>query len=77
MFALFFTRPEATGYNFDERVEVLMEADQRVRIALVRNVPGRGGGRPVGPVTVTGDYTAPNNAKAAVESLLYQLADPR
>ncbi len=76
MFTLLCTRPDTTGYTADERVEVQMEADDRVRVALVRQVPRRGETRPPGPVTVTGDCTRPENALRAVESLLFQLAEP-
>ena len=74
MFTLLFTRPEATGYEFDERVEVLMEHSDRVRVALVRMAPRRGESRPAGPVTATGDFVKPANAQPAVEALLHQLA---
>jgi len=73
MFTVLFTLPGQSGYEFHERVEVLMDAHDRVRMALVRQVPRRGGGRIVGSVTVTGDYTQPENALPAVEALLYQL----
>jgi hypothetical protein len=76
MFTLLFTRPGIAGYEADERVEVLVEAKDRVRMALVRQVPRRGESRPAGPVTVTGDYTDPENALPAVEALLFQLGDP-
>jgi hypothetical protein len=76
MFTLQFTRPGTKGYDADERVEVLVEAADRVMMRLVRQVPRRGESRPVGPVTVTGDYTKPENALPAVEALLYQIADP-
>ncbi|WP_028047273.1 hypothetical protein [Cellulomonas sp. URHE0023] len=76
MFMLLFTRPEVTGYHFDERVEVIVEAADRVRLAFVRNAPRRGEVLPAGPVTVTGDYTRPANAMQAVEALLFQLASP-
>lgn len=76
MFILLFTRPGSTGYKFDERVEVILESEDRVRMALVRNTPRRGEDRPVGPMTVTGDYTHPANALLAVEALLFQLAPP-
>ena len=76
MFRLLFTRPGTTYYDADERVEVLFETDNRVRMALTRRVPRRGESRPAGPVTVTGDYTRPENALPAVEALLLQLADP-
>jgi hypothetical protein len=76
MFSLLFTRPATTGYHADGRVEVLFEDDSRVRMALVRQVPRRGESRPAGRVTVTGDYTRPENALPAVEALLLQLTDP-
>lgn len=76
MFRLLFTRPGSTGYHFDERVEVEPEPGGRVRMAFVRQVPRRGETTPVGPVTVTADYTRPENALPAVEALLLQLADP-
>lgn len=76
MFRLLFTRPGSTGYHFDECVEVEPEASNRVRMALVRQVPRRGEKTPAGPVTVTADYTRPENALPAVEALLLQLADP-
>lgn len=57
MITLLFTRPDTTRYEADERVEVLFEADNRVRMALVRHVPRRGEARPAAPVT--GDYTRP------------------
>ena len=76
MFTLLFTRPGTTGYEADERVEVLLEDDDRVRMALVRHVPRRGQTRPAGHVTVAGDFTRPENALPAVEALLLQLADP-
>jgi len=75
MFTLLFSRPNTTGYKADERVEVLLEAEGRVRMALVRQVPRRNESRPAGPVTVTGDYTEPQNALPAVEALLHQLSD--
>jgi hypothetical protein len=76
MFTLPFTRPDATGYKADERVEILVEADDRVRMALVRQAPRRGAARQAGPVRVTGDYTRLENALPAVEALLLQLAEP-
>jgi hypothetical protein len=76
MFTLLFTRSGSTGYEADERVEVLAEADDRVRMALVRQVPRLGEARVAGPATVTGDFTRPEDALHAVEALLLQLADP-
>jgi len=76
MFMLLFTRPGETGYEFNERVEVLWEAEDRIRLALVRDVPRRGLERPGGRVTVAGDFTTPENVLPAVEALLLQLATP-
>jgi hypothetical protein len=76
MFTLLFTHPGTTGYKADERVEVLLEEEDRVRMALVRHVPRRGETRPAGPVTISGDFTRRDNALPAVEALLFQLADP-
>jgi hypothetical protein len=75
MFTLQFTRPDTTGYRADERVDVLFETEGKVSMQLVRQVPRRGESRIAGPVTVTGDYTKPDNAISAVEALLHQLAD--
>ncbi|MCC2315601.1 hypothetical protein [Cellulomonas xiejunii] len=76
MFTLLFTRPGETGYAFSERVEVRWEAEDRVRMALVRDVPRRGLERPGGRVVVAGDFTRPENALPALEALLLQLASP-
>lgn len=73
MFDLLFTALDSTGYSYDERVEVSYESDIRVRMALRRMASRRGETRPAGPVVVTGDYTRPENALPAVESLLMQL----
>lgn len=76
MFMLLFTRPDETGYEFTERVEVLWEGEDRVRMALVREVPRRSLEQPGGRVIVAGDFTRPENALPAVEALLHQLASP-
>lgn len=75
MFTLEFTRYGSTGYSYDERVDVLFEAADRVRVSLVRRVPRRGESRPAGPVVVTGDFVRPENAGPVVESFLLQLAN--
>ena len=74
MFKLLFTRPGSSGYSYDERVEVLVEAEERVAVSLVRMVPRRGEVRASGPVVVTGDYARPENAHKVVAALLMQLA---
>ena len=74
MFKLLFTRPGSAGYTYDERVEVLVEAEDRVAVSLVRMAPRRGEVRAAGPVVVTGDYSRPENAYLAVAALLMQLA---
>jgi hypothetical protein len=74
MFDVLFTRPDATGYSYDEHVEVTRESDDRVRVALTRMVPGPGEAHPAGPVVVTGDFVRPENATTVVESFLMQLA---
>lgn len=80
MFRLLFIRAGTAGnpYEADARVQVELEVDrdERVRMEFVRQVPRRGETRPAGPVTVTGDFTRPENALPAVEALLYQLATP-
>lgn len=45
-------------------------------MALVRDVPRTSLAKPGGLVVVTGDFTRPENARPAVEALVYQLADP-
>jgi hypothetical protein len=74
MFKLLFTRPGSTGYGYDERVEVLVEAEDRLAVSLVRMVPRRGKVRAAGPVVVTGDYARPENAYRVVAAFLMQLA---
>lgn len=74
MFTLLFTRPDETGYDYTERVEVKWEAPDRVRLALVREMPRRGETRPAGPKVVTGDFTKPANTLPTLEALLFQLA---
>lgn len=76
MLTLLFTRPDETGYRFTERVEVVMEEPDRIRMSLVREVPRRGLDQPGGRTTVAGDFTRPENVVSAVEALLHQLADP-
>lgn len=76
MIAVLFTRPGETGYRFTERVQVDYQAPDRVEMALVRDVPRTSLAKPGGLVVVTGDFTRPENARPAVEALLYQLADP-
>lgn len=76
MWMLLFTRPGVTGYRFGERVEVLLESAELVRMAFVRQVPRRSESEPGGLITVTGDFTKPENALPALEALLYQLATP-
>ena len=74
MFTLLFTRPGSTGYSYDESVQVLVEAEERVAVTLVRMAPRRGEVRPSGPVVVTGDHARPENAQRVVEAFLMQLA---
>lgn len=74
MFRVLFTRYGATGHEFDERVEVLYETPDRVRVAFVRLVPRRGETRPAGRVVVAGDLVRPENAGPVVESFLMQLS---
>ena len=71
-----FTIPGTTGHAALERVEVLMDGADRVRMSLVLQVPRHGETSAVGPRTVTGDFTRPENALPAVEALLLQIADP-
>lgn len=73
MFTVLFTRPGILAYGADELVEVLVEAEDRVRMALIREVPRREESGPAGPMTVTGDFTKPENAVPAVEALLFQI----
>ncbi len=73
MFDVLFTRPDATGYSYDERVEMLWESENRVRSALRRMVPRPGETRQAGPAVVTGDFVRSENAMTVVESLLMQL----
>lgn len=76
MATLLFTRPGETGYRFSERVEVAVEAEGRVRMALVREIPRAGLDKVGGRQTVAGDFTQPANMAPAVEALLHQLATP-
>jgi hypothetical protein len=74
MSTLRFTRPDESPYPYPaERVDVVMEGTDVVRMELLRMVPQRGQAQPAGPVTVTGDYTRADNAVPAVEALLMQL----
>lgn len=77
MFTLLFTRPDRTGYDYDERVSVLFESADRVRIEFERTVARRGEDRLAGPITVAGDFTRPENAYPAVEAMLLQLQEPQ
>lgn len=76
MFTLLFTRPDETGYSFTERVQVTYQGSERVEMALVRDRSRRSPSQRGGRAVVTGDITRPENALAAVEALLYQLAEP-
>ncbi len=76
MMTVLFTRPDETGYDFTERVQVTYQGADRVEMALVRDVPRTSLTKPGGRVVVTGDFTRPENALPAVEARLYQLADP-
>lgn len=76
MWTLLFTRPGETGYRFSECVEVSVEAEDRVRMTLVRDIPRVGLGKVGGRQTVAGDFTRPENMTPAVEALLHQLATP-
>ncbi len=74
---LIFTRPAEHPYPMaSEEVLVRLILDDRVEVSLRRSAPRRGETRPVGPVTVAGDFTRPQNALPAVEALLLQLAEP-
>jgi len=72
MFTLQFTRPDETGYEHTERVDVEWEAPGRVRLALVRVVPRRvRASWPSG--RHRGLHQAPNTLPA-LDALLVQLA---
>jgi hypothetical protein len=75
MFKLLFTRPGSTGYSFDERVEVLVEAEDRVGVRLARMMPRRGKDQAAGPVVIAGDYARLENAHQVVVAFLMQHAD--
>lgn len=74
MFRVIVTRYGETGYEYSVRVEVDYEAQDRIRVALARQVPRRGEQRAAGPVIISGDFARPENAAVVVESLLLQLA---
>lgn len=76
MATLLFTRPGETGHRFSERVEVAVEAEDRARMAFVRDIPRAGLDKVGGRQTVAGDFTRPENMTPAVEALLRQLATP-
>lgn len=77
-FDLLFTRPghRPLAGQPGEAVQVRLLTEDRVEMLLLRAVPRRGETRAAGPVTVTGDFTRPDNALPAVEALLLQLAEP-
>ena len=69
MFTLHFTLPGTTWLGAQEFVDVDYEADDRVRVALVRRVPRRGESHLTGRMTVSGDVgftTAPGEMVAVV-----------